>query len=182
MAKRQVFYSFHYARDSWRAAQVKNIGVLEGNTPVSSNEWEEVKRNGDQSIKRWINNAMYYRSCVVVLIGSETASRKWCNYEIEHAWKEGKGIVGIYIHNLKNILGLQDFKGDNPFENFCIDRTINYINNSRWPIDNNEVNLSHVCKAYNPPFYSSKDVYEYIENNIDYWVEEAINIRNRYPK
>ena len=41
MAKRQVFYSFHYNKDSWRAAQVKNMGMVEGNTPVSANEWEE---------------------------------------------------------------------------------------------------------------------------------------------
>ncbi len=46
MAKRQVFYSFHFDNDSWRAGQVRNIGVVEGNTPVSSNDWEEVKRKG----------------------------------------------------------------------------------------------------------------------------------------
>lgn len=34
MAKRQVFYSFHYENDAWRAGQVRNIGVLEGNFPV----------------------------------------------------------------------------------------------------------------------------------------------------
>ena len=92
MAKRQVFYSFHFANDSWRAGQVKNMGVVEGNPPVSSNEWEEVKRKGENAIKNWINTTMYYRSCVIVLIGSETASRKWCNYEIKHAWEEGKVI------------------------------------------------------------------------------------------
>lgn len=27
MGKRQVFYSFHFAKDSWRAAKIKNIGV-----------------------------------------------------------------------------------------------------------------------------------------------------------
>ena len=55
MTKRQVFYSFHFKNDSWRAGQVRNIGVVEGNTPVSSNDWEEVKRKGDDSIKRWID-------------------------------------------------------------------------------------------------------------------------------
>lgn len=38
MTKRQVFYSFHFKNDSWRAGQVRNIGVVEGNTPVSSND------------------------------------------------------------------------------------------------------------------------------------------------
>lgn len=51
MTKRQVFYSFHFKNDSWRAGQVRNIGVVEGNTPVSSNDWEEVKRKGNVAVK-----------------------------------------------------------------------------------------------------------------------------------
>lgn len=76
MIKRQVFYSFHFKNDSWRAGQVRNIGVVEGNMPVSSNDWEEVKRKGDDSIKRWIDTHMDYRSCVIVLIGSDTAHQE----------------------------------------------------------------------------------------------------------
>ena len=33
---RKVFHSFHYDGDSQRASQVRNIGAVEGNTPVSS--------------------------------------------------------------------------------------------------------------------------------------------------
>lgn len=182
MGKRQVFYSFHFAKDSWRAAKIKNIGVIEGNTPVSSNEWENVKRKGKDAIEKWINDAMNYRTCVVVLIGSETYSREWCNYEVQHAWKEGKGIVGIYIHGLEDAAGNQSEKGPNPFENFYIDKTINYIAQRKTPIDNNEINLSHICKAYDPPYITSKGVYGFIEDNIDRWCEEAIRIRNQYPK
>lgn len=182
MAKRQVFYSFHFANDSWRAAQVKNMGVVEGNTPVSTNEWEEVKKKGEDSIKRWINSTMYYRTCVIVLIGSETDSRKWCNYEIEHAWKEGKGIVGIFIHGLEDATGKQCIKGSNPFDNFYIDKTMNYIAKRNNAVDSNEIKLSSVCKAYNPPYLSSKNVYAYIKENLSTWTEEAIYIRNNYPK
>ena len=42
MAKRQVFYSFHYANDAMRVQQIRNIGMIEGNTPVSPNEWDLV--------------------------------------------------------------------------------------------------------------------------------------------
>lgn len=52
MAKRRVFYSFHYGNDSWRAGQVRNIGVLDVNSPVSSNDWEEVKRKGEDFVKK----------------------------------------------------------------------------------------------------------------------------------
>ena len=62
MPKRQIFYSFHYVNDCWRTQIVRNIGSIEGNTPVSANEWEEVKRQGSDAVRRWIDNAMYYRS------------------------------------------------------------------------------------------------------------------------
>ena len=98
--KRQVFYSFHYGNDVMRVQQIRNMGVIEGNTPVSPNEWEQVKRSGDKAIEKWIDDNMKYRSCVIVLIGSETASRPWVQYEIKKAWSDGKGLLGIYIHNL----------------------------------------------------------------------------------
>lgn len=179
---RQVFYSFHFNNDFWRVQQIRNMGVIDGNTPVSPSDWEEVKRKGDENIKRWINSAMDYRSCVVVLAGRYTSGRKWVNYEICRAWKEGKGIVVVYIHGLKNQDGNQDYQGDNPLKHFCIDKTFNYIANHEAPADSNEINLSMVCKAYNPPYSYSSNVYDYIKNNLSSWCEEAIRIRNQYPK
>ena len=123
--KRQVFYSFHYVSDNWRAAQVRNIGVVEGNRPASDNDWETVKKGGDGVIKRWISTQMEYRSCAVVLVGSNTANRKWINHEIIHAWNKKKGVVGICIHGLKNKYGNLSEKGGNPFD------YINYGNNGK---------------------------------------------------
>ena len=40
---RRVFYSFHFDGDYWRTQQVRNIGALEHDSPVSKNDWEEVK-------------------------------------------------------------------------------------------------------------------------------------------
>ena len=37
---RKCFYSFHYQPDNVRASQVRNIGAIEGNQPVSDNDWE----------------------------------------------------------------------------------------------------------------------------------------------
>lgn len=181
MSKRQVFYSFHYANDCWRVQQIRNIGAVEGNTPASPNIWEEVKRKGDNSIKKWIDDNMNYRSCVIVLVGSQTAGRKWINYEIKRAWEEGKGLVAIHIHGLKNSLGEQSSKGRNPFYDFHIDKTMNYIVNNSTPADNNEVRLSSVAKCYDTPYISSENVYNYIKEHISDWIEEAIKIRNQYP-
>ena len=178
----RVFYSFHYAKDAWRAGQVRNMGILEGDQPVTSNEWEEVKQKGVKNIENWIANNMKYKSCLVQLVGEETFSRRWCKYEIEHAWIEGKGIVCIYIHGLKDASGNQCDKGQNPLQQFCIDKTFNYIIEHKSPADSNEINLSKVCKAYDTPYSCSTNVYDYIYKHLDEWVEEAIAIRNQYPK
>ena len=101
---RRVFYSFHYKPDNWRAAQVRNMGVIEGNPPCSDNDWESIKKGSDAAIKKWISDQMSGKSCIVVLIGSDTTGRKWINHEIIKGWNDGKGVVGIYIHNLKNCM------------------------------------------------------------------------------
>ena len=75
--KRKVFYSFHYKPDNWRASQVRNIGKVEGNSPASDNDWEEVTKDGDDAIQKWIDDQLKGRGCTVVLIGNKTAGRKW---------------------------------------------------------------------------------------------------------
>ena len=113
--KRRVFYSFHYDSDNWRAAMVRNIGSIEGNSPASDNDWETVKKGGDAAIKRWIANQLNLRSCTVVLVGSNTANRKWINHEIIKSWDDGMGVVGIYVHGIKNSQGKNIDKGDQSF-------------------------------------------------------------------
>ncbi|MCY4327661.1 MAG: TIR domain-containing protein [Rhodobacteraceae bacterium] len=114
--KRRVFYSFHYKPDSWRAAQVRNIGVIEGNKPATDNDWETVKRGGELAIKRWIARQLKGRSCCLVLIGSNTADRQWLNCEIIESWNAGMGVVGIYVHGLKNLERQTSPKGRDPFD------------------------------------------------------------------
>jgi len=146
MAQR-VFFSFHYEADAWRAAQVRNMGVVEGNVPVSDNDWEQITRGGDEAIKRWIHRQMEGRSCCVVLIGEHTAGRKWINYEIKYAWENGKGVVGIYIHNLKDRSGNTCRKGQNPFERI----TVNVRIPNSW--GGNRVvakKLSEIARAHDP--------------------------------
>jgi hypothetical protein len=99
---RKVFFSFHYDADKWRASQVRNMGALEGNVPCSDNDWETVKRGGTAAIEKWIAGQLSGRSCAVVLVGAQTARRKWVIHEIKEAWNANKGVVGIRIHNLKD--------------------------------------------------------------------------------
>jgi hypothetical protein len=162
---RHVFYSFHYIPDNWRAGQIRNIGVIEGNKPVSDNDWETITKGGDDKIKEWISQQQDGKSCTIVLIGENTAGRKWITYEIVKSWNDGKGVLGIHIHNLLDRYQNQANIGSNPFTHVTL---------------GDGKNLSTVVHAYNPPYSSSKDVYAYIANNIESWVEEAINIRSNY--
>ena len=116
---RHVFFSFHYQRDIWRVSQVRNSWVTRENTTAGfwdDARWESVKKKGDQSIKNWINKEMKGTSVTVVLIGPETNSRKYVKYELQRSYDEGKGILGIYIHNIKNQNGDTDYKGKNPLD------------------------------------------------------------------
>lgn len=161
---RKVFFSFHYDNDCWRTSQVRNIGVLEGNKLASDNRWEEITKGGDKAIASWIDNEMYGRSCAIVLVGEKTAKRKWIDHEIKKAWADGRGVLGIYIHNLKNSQGFQSNMGLNPFSHFNINGT----------------SLDKIVKCYNPPFTTSTYVYDHIRQNIENWIETAIAIRKQY--
>jgi tRNA-dihydrouridine synthase len=112
--KRSVFFSFHFSKDFWRTQQVRNIGVISGNAVATPNKWEEIKNKGKSAIQGWIDANLKGKSCLIVLIGSNTANRPWINYEIEKAWNDGKGVVGIRIHNLKDLKGNQSSIGQNP--------------------------------------------------------------------
>ena len=160
---RRAFYSFHYEPDCSRAAQVRNMGVVEGNKAATDNEWERITKGGSAAIRRWIDRELDGKSCNVVLIGENTAGRRWINYEIRQAWNSKKGVVGVYIHRLRDFDGYQSVRGKNPFEYFRLESSNN--------------KLSAVIKAYNPPFTNSKDVYAYIKDNLFDWIEEAIEIR-----
>ena len=160
---RRVFFSFHYDVDAWRASQVRNMGALEGNVPCSDNDWETVKKGGDKAIEKWIADQLSGRSCTVVLVGGQTASRKWVIHEIQESWNAGKGVVGIRIHNLKDKAGNFGSYGTNPFDQLTLQNGTKF--------------LSSIAKLYDPPGLTSTDVYKHIKDTMSSWVEEAIAIR-----
>lgn len=140
------------------------MGVVEGNRPASDNDWETIKRGGDPAIENWIAGQLAGKSVVVVLIGSQTAGRKWVNHEIRTAWKAGKAVLGIHVHHLRDSAGKQSAKGSNPFDEFKVGATA----------------LSSIVKSYDPPYVTSEMVYSHIKDNMAGWIEEAIAIRAKY--
>ncbi len=161
MKKPQVFYSFHFDNDVFRVQQIRNIGVIEGNEPVSKNDWEQARKTPG-GIEKWIDETMKYKTCVVVLIGSETAHRPWVQYEISKGWNDGKGIVGIYIHNLKDPRSSSTppyygkcTQGLDPFAQIKLQ---------------NGLTLANYVTSYNP---NASDAYNDIAQNLTSWISNA---------
>lgn len=155
---RKVFYSFHYKRDSQRAAQVRNSHAIANEDEygvIDSVEWEKIERAGDDNIKRWINDQLKYTSVTVVLIGAETSEREWVDYEIRRSWERGNGLVGVRIHNVKNLDSKTDTMGPNPFDNILL-------------ADGKP--LSSICKTYD--WVNDKGI-----DNLHTWVEEGFQTR-----
>lgn len=165
MAKRQVFFSFHYSRDSWRASQVRNMGKVSDSSTFSDNDWEKVRSKTDSKIKEWINDQLKKRSCLVVLVGAKTSERKWVKYEIEKAMELNKGIVGIRIDRLKDSDGNQDEEGSNPFYSIFTE-------------DGHR--LSNYVTLFKSQYSLSKYVYEDINDHIEDLIEYAIDNRIKY--
>jgi len=157
MAK-SVFYSFHYANDWWRVNTIKSIGVLEGQPVMDSQDWESVKRQGDEAIWRWIKQQMSGKDAVVVLIGSDTANRPWVRREIAYAWDNNVPLCGVRIHGLKDENKHTASAGPDPFARVSLKsgRTI-----------------ADYVRPYNPSGRNSQEVYADIEEALPGLVQNA---------
>ena len=144
---RRVFFSFHYERDIWRASQVRNSWVTKPDRESAgfwdAASWEEVKKKGDEAVKRWIRDQLQGTSVTVVLIGTETADRKYVRFEIEESWDRNNGLIGVYIHNIRDQSRSTEPRGTDPFiamgyKNF---KTYDWVN------DNGYLNLGDWVEA-----------------------------------
>jgi hypothetical protein len=114
---RSAFFSFHYQNDVWRANQIRNLHVVAGCAAAGFQDgslWEESKKKGDAVIKKLIDNGLVGTSVTVVLVGSDTSKRKYVAYEIQQSLERGNGLLGIYVHNMKDREGRTSAKGAVP--------------------------------------------------------------------
>jgi hypothetical protein len=127
---RYAFFSFHYERDVWRAGQVRNSWVTKERGAAGfwdSAKWEEVKKKGEDAIHKWIDQQLLGTSVTAVLIGAETSTRKYVDYEITESHKRRNGMLGAYVHNMKGSDGKTDTKGANPFGKWTFKKDGNVI-------------------------------------------------------
>lgn len=60
---------------------------------------EEVRKN-DQAIRRWIQEKMKICSCLVLFVGEDTWTSKWCRYEFDLAGELGKGRLLVWLDGM----------------------------------------------------------------------------------
>ena len=160
---RQVFFSFHYKRDVRRVVQIRNSWIVRPNSTAQpfydKADWESIKLK-PKGVENWIEKQLEGASVTVVLIGSETYDRKWVRHEIKRSYKLGKGILGIYIHNVKDPQIGTDIKGKNPLD--------------YWTITQNDqkIPLSSLYKTYD---WNIHDGYK----NLNSWIEAAAKAAGR---
>jgi MTH538 TIR-like domain (DUF1863) len=114
---RRVFFSFHYDRDLWRVNVIRNSAMVEGVSAAGFQDrslWEETKKRGDDAVRRLIDSGLAGTSVTVVLIGAETANRRYVSYEIEKSGARGNGLLGVRINNIKDMDGRTDPLGAVP--------------------------------------------------------------------
>ena len=155
---RNTFFSFHYERDAWRAANVRNSGALSSDEEsgfIDAAEWEKIEREGDAAITKWIKEQLNNTRETAVLIGAETADRKWVLYEIRESWKRGNAVIGVRIQGIKNQDGETDTAGANPLDVITFD---------------DGTAFSSVCKTYDWVKDKGRD-------NLGDWLEKAVTAR-----
>ncbi|HEU4683777.1 MAG TPA: TIR domain-containing protein [Nitrospira sp.] len=158
---RRVFFSFHYDRDIRRVVQIRKSWVVRANGEAQpfcdSAEWEAIKRTG---IEKWIEEQLAGTSVTVVLIGAETYYREWVLHEIKRSYELKKGILGVYIHNVKDPQTGTDVQGKNPLDYWTIKR------------NDRSVPFSQIYKTYD---WVKDDGY----NNFANWVDDAASAVGR---
>jgi hypothetical protein len=153
-----VFYSFHYDNDAWRVQQVMNMGLVEGQPLLNSQDWEQIKRKGGPAIEKWIADQMAYKSAVVVLVGSGTAARPWVKYEISKAWNDKRALVGVRINGLADASGTTDTAGSNPFSQVSL---------------KSGGTVADYVPLFTPSGATSKEVHANIRANLSSWIDSA---------
>jgi len=123
---RRVFFSFQYDRDIRRVVQIRNSWRIrpENETQpfMDKADWESLRRTGDAAVERWIEKQLVGTSVTVILIGATTFDSKWVRHEIKRSFELEKGILGIYIHNVRDPHAGTDPRGKNPLDHWTTAR------------------------------------------------------------
>lgn len=107
--KRQHLFISHHHKDDAEVSKLTTMLNDRGwdvrNSSIrvkpANQERLDKKQIPEKTLKRLLRMKISWATSVVVLIGKETHSREWVNWEIEQAHKQGKNIVGVFARGAK---------------------------------------------------------------------------------
>lgn len=207
---RSIFFSFHYEDvSSFRANVVRNSWLTINDHSanfIDKSIWEKEEKKGSTFLKTLIDSGLKGTSVTVVLVGTETFSRRWVRYEIVKSFVEGKGVLPIYINRIRSKNEGIKSRGINPLEKIavvvsgdCKKLTFFELLNKRWvlfkdyPTDNNRTTNSFYFEnvPYNKykggKIYKLADLfgvgYDWVNDNgydnFAEWIEKAADLVGR---
>lgn len=107
--RRHVFISHYHADDTEvdkltsllkrNGCDIRNSSIRA--KPANQRRLDEGLVN-PETIRRLLRIKISWSQTVMVLIGKETHSREWVNWEIEQANKQGKRIIGVHAQGEKD--------------------------------------------------------------------------------
>jgi len=98
-----VFIS-HFNEDEENIRKMKDLLSSKG-YQIKNSSIDSTKPNratNEEYIRRLLRMRIQWAGKFIALIGPETHTRPWVNWEIEQAYKKGKRIIGIYIQGAKD--------------------------------------------------------------------------------
>lgn len=96
---KNVFISHHHADDE-HVQKLKDLLSKKGYT-LKNSSVDSSKPNrlvSDEAIKRLLRMRIQWAGTFICLIGHETHTRDWVDWEIDQAYKKGKKIVGVFLN------------------------------------------------------------------------------------
>ena len=161
---RRVFFSFHYENDITRSMIVRNSWVTQGKEAagfIDKAAFEQIKRQGDDAVHRWIDKQLEGTSVTVVLIGAETLNRPFVKYEICKSLQRDNAVIGVHINRIIDMRTLVTSKRGN------VHSVIGYYGNKE------PAYFDDVCDGIYD--YFSQDGY----TNMSKWIEAAARKHNK---
>jgi hypothetical protein len=143
MDKSHNIFISHYGKDDDHVQALKQRlngqGYNVRNFSVDSTNHKDGRKPNDAVVERLLRMRISWSSTLICLIGPETHSRPWVNYEIRQAHLHGKRIVGVYLHGSSNAVQLPDaFKkyGGTPLGWNSLDKLGDAIEGKNMPAEN----------------------------------------------
>ncbi|WP_299520115.1 TIR domain-containing protein [Winogradskyella sp.] len=107
--EKNVFIS-HYNKDEKQIQNLKNLLSKKGYT-IKNSSIDSTKPNratNPEYIKRLLRLRINWAGKFIVLIGKNTHTRSWVDWEIQKAHEKGKKIIGVYLNGLKEKVKLPE--------------------------------------------------------------------------